>query len=103
VTTLWATILAASVACYALKLAGVSLPESVIGHPRVQRVAALLPIAMLSALVVSDLFASGRHYAVSGPTVAGVGVAAIALWRGRSLITVFLVAIVVTAILRAIT
>lgn len=99
---LWATILAASVACYGLKLAGVSLPQSLIGHPRVQRIAGLLPIAMLSALVVSDLFGSGRHYAANGPTLAGVAAGAIALWRGRSLVAVFLIAIAVTAIVRAI-
>lgn len=102
-TSLWATILAASVACYGLKLAGVSLPQSLIGHPRVQRIAGLLPIAMLSALVVSDLFDSNRHYAANGPTLAGVGAGAIALWRGRSLVAVFLIAIAVTAILQAIT
>jgi branched-subunit amino acid transport protein len=103
VTTLWATILVASVASYGLKLAGVSLPESLISHPRVQRIAGLLPIAMLSALVVSDLFDSNRQYAASGPTVAGVAAGALALWRGRSLVAVFLIAILVTASLRAIT
>jgi branched chain amino acid efflux pump len=103
VTTLWATILAASVASYGLKLAGVWLPKSLISHPRVQRIAGLLPIAMLSALVVSDLFDSNRRYAASAPTVAGVAAGAIALWRGRSLVAVFLIAIIVTAILRGIT
>ena len=33
---------------YGLKLAGVSLPGSLLNHPRVQRIAGLLPIAMLS-------------------------------------------------------
>lgn len=101
-TALWATIVAASVGCYGLKLAGVSLPGSVLSHPRVQRVAGLLPIAMLSALVVTDLFDSNRHYSANWHTLAGVGAGAIALWRGRSLVTVFLVAIAVTAVLRAI-
>ena len=43
-TSLWAITLAASVSCYGLKLAGVSLPESLLNHPRVQRIAGLLPI-----------------------------------------------------------
>ena len=34
-------------------------------------------------------------------TLAGVGAGAIALWRGRSLLVVFLVAITLTAVLRA--
>lgn len=101
-TTLWVTILAASVGCYGLKLAGVSLPESVLSHPRVHRIAGLLPIAMLSALVVTDLFDSNRHYTTNWQTLAGVGAGAIALWRGRSFVTVFLVAIAVTAVSRAI-
>lgn len=99
---LWATTLAASVGCYGLKLAGMSLPRSLLSHPRVQRIAALLPIAMLSALVVTDLFDSNRHYSANWQTQAGVAAGAIALWRGRSLVVVFLVAIAVTAGLRSI-
>jgi branched-subunit amino acid transport protein len=100
--SLWVTILAASVGCYGLKLAGVSLPESVLADPRVQRVAGLLPVAMLSALVASGLFASGRHYTADWQLIAGVGAGAVALWRGRSLVVVFVIAIAVTALLRAV-
>ncbi len=98
---LWITILTASVGCYGLKLAGVSLPRSVLGHPRVRRIAGLLPIAMLSALVVTDLFDANRRYSADWQTLAGVAAGGLALWRGRSLVIVFLVAIAVTAILRA--
>lgn len=96
----WVTILAASVGCYALKLIGVSLPESVLGHPRVQRIASLLPVAMLSALIVTDLFDSDRHYSADWRTLAGVAAGAVALWRGRSLLFVFVLAIATTALLR---
>jgi branched-subunit amino acid transport protein len=102
VTTLWATTLSASAGCYGLKLAGVSLPESLLGHPGVQRIAGLLPIAMLSALIVTDLFDSNRHYTANWHTLAGVGAGAIALWRRQSLVVVFLVAIAITALLRAV-
>jgi branched-subunit amino acid transport protein len=101
--SLWVTILAASFGCYGLKLAGVSLPESVLADPRVQRVASLLPVAMLSALVASGLFTSGRHYALDWQLLAGVGAGGVALWRGRSLLVVFGIAIAVTALLRALT
>jgi branched-subunit amino acid transport protein len=96
------TILLASLGCYCLKLVGVSLPESVLGHPRVQRIAALLPVAMLSALIVTDLFDSNRHYSADWHTLAGVALGAVALWRGRSLLFVFVVAIAATAVLRLI-
>jgi branched-subunit amino acid transport protein len=102
VSALWTTILVASFGCYGLKLAGVSLPDSVLGHPRVQRIAELLPIAMLSALIATDLFDANRHYTVDWRTLAGVGAGAMALWRGRSLVVVFLVAIFTTAVLRAV-
>ncbi len=101
-TTLWITVLAASLGCYGLKLAGVSLPASVLSHPRVQRIAGLLPVAMLSALIVTDLFDANRHYGADWHTLAGVGAGGIALWRGRSLIVVFVTAIATTAVLRAI-
>jgi branched-subunit amino acid transport protein len=96
------TILAASLGCYGLKLAGVSLPESVLANPRVQRIAGLLPVAMLSALVADGLFASGRHYTADWHLIAGVAAGAVTLWRGRSLVVVFAIAIAVTALLRAV-
>jgi branched-subunit amino acid transport protein len=101
-TTLWAAIIAASLGCYGLKLAGVSLPGPVLSHPRVQRIAGLLPIAMLTALVVTDLFDANGRYAADWHTLAGVGAGAIALRFCRSPLVVFLVAIAVTALLQLI-
>lgn len=99
-TTVWATIVAASLGCYALKLAGVSLPESVLSHPRLQRAAGLLPVAMLTALIVTDLFDTDGHYHADWHTLAGVAAGAVALRLRRSLFVVFVVAIATTAILR---
>ena len=98
--TVWATVLAASLGCYGLKLAGVSLPESVLNHPRVQRTAGLLPVAMLTALVVTDLFDANGRYTADWPTLAGIGAGAIALRFGRSPVVVFLLAIATTAAAR---
>jgi len=98
--TVWATVLAASLGCYGLKLAGVSLPQSVLNHPRVQRTAGLLPVAMLTALVVTDLFDANGRYTAEWPTLAGIGAGAIALRFGRSPVVVFLLAIATTAIAR---
>lgn len=102
-TTIWATVLVASFGCYGLKLAGVSLPESLLNHPTVQRTAALLPVAMLTALVVTDLFDTNGRYTTDWCALAGVGAGAVALRLGRSLVVVFLVAIAVTATLRGLT
>ena len=99
---LWLAIIFAAVGCYLLKLAGVSLPESILNHPKVQRVAQLLPIAMLAALVVVELFDGGGRYSLDWRTLAGVAAGVIALLLRRGFLVVFLIAISVTALLRLI-
>jgi branched-subunit amino acid transport protein len=102
VTGLWVAIIAASLGCYGLKLAGVSLPEPVLNHPRVQRIAGLLPVAMLTALVVTDLFGTSGRYTADWHTLAGVAAGGVALRFGRSPVVVFAVAIATTALTRLI-
>jgi branched-subunit amino acid transport protein len=102
-TALWVSVIFAAVGCYLLKLAGVSLPESILNHPKVQRVAQLLPIAMLSALVAVELFDGGGHYVLDWRILAGVAAGVVALLLRRGFLVVFLVAIGVTALLRLIT
>ena len=53
---MWTAILLACVGCYLLKLAGLSLPERVLNHPTVERVADLIPVALLAALVAVQVF-----------------------------------------------
>jgi branched-subunit amino acid transport protein len=100
VSVLWIAVIVAALGSYALKLAGVSLPESVLNHPRVQRVAGFLPIAMLAALVAVQLFDHGGHYGVDWRVLAGVGAGVIALLLRQGVLVVFLVAVTVTALLR---
>ena len=102
-TSLWLSVVLAAVGCYLLKLAGVSLPESILNHPKVQRVAQFLPVAMLSALVAVELFDGGRRYALDWRILAGVAAGVVALLLRRGFLVVFLVAIGVTALLRLIT
>ena len=100
---LWLAIMIAALGCYLLKLAGVSLPESILNHPKVQRVAQLLPIAMLSALVAVELFDGGGRYSLDWQTLAGVATGVIALLLRQGFLVVFLIAISVTALLRLVT
>ena len=102
-TALWVAVVVAAVGSYLLKLAGVSLPESVLKTPVVQRVAGYLPVAMLSALVAVELFDGGGRYAVDWRTLAGVAAGVIALLLRQGLLVVFVVAIAVTALLRFLT
>ncbi len=102
-TALWLALVIAAIGSYLLKLAGMSLPESILNHPKVQRVAQFLPIAMLSALVAVELFDGGGRYMLDWRTLAGVAAAVVALLLGRGFLVVFLVAVSVTALLRLVT
>jgi len=102
-SALWVALIVSAVGTYALKLAGLSLPESLLNHPRMQRVARFLPVAMLSALVAVGLFDGGGRYALDWRTLAGVAAAVVALLLRRGFLVVFLVAISVTALLRLLT
>jgi branched-subunit amino acid transport protein len=99
-TARWTAIVVAVLGSYVLKLAGVSLPERLLRHRRVQRTANLLPVAMLAALVSVELVGGTRRYAVDWHTLAGVAAAAIALRFRQGFLVVYLVAITVTALLR---
>jgi branched-subunit amino acid transport protein len=102
-TALWTAVVATSVGCYLLKLIGVSVPESLLSHPTVQRTARLLPVAMLSALVVTELFGGARRLTGDWHTLAGVGAAVVALFLRQGLLVVFVSAIAVTALTRLLT
>ena len=99
-TVLWVALLVAAVGSYLTKLAGLSLPRSVLAHPAVQRVAAFLPVAMLAALVTVQLVDGGGRYALDWRVLAGVAAAVVALLLRRGFLVVFLTAILVTALLR---
>lgn len=97
---MWIAVIVASVGSWAIKLAGLSLPKSALNRPIVQRVASYLPIAMLSALVVTQLFDAGGHWGIDWRTVAGLGVAVILLLLRRGFLVVFFGAIAATALLQ---
>lgn len=101
--SLWVALVAAALGCYLLKLAGVSLPAAVLDHPRVRRVAALLPVAMLSALVLVELLDAGGRIGVDWRVLVGMGAAVVALLLRAGVLTVFLVAVATTALLRLVT
>ncbi|OLB80417.1 MAG: branched-chain amino acid transporter AzlD [Actinobacteria bacterium 13_2_20CM_2_66_6] len=84
----WAALLVAAGVCYAIKLAGLSLPQRFLKDPRIQRTVPLLPVALLAALIATQTFASGQHL-VLDVRAAALGVAAIAvLLRAPFLIVV---------------
>jgi branched-subunit amino acid transport protein len=96
---MWPLVLTASVGCYVLKLAGYSVPQSVLGRPRVRRIAALLPVALLAALVAVQTFGSAQALVIDA-RFPGVAAAAIALVLRAPFLVVVVVAGVVAAGLR---
>ncbi len=57
--TLWLIVIIASLACLALKLAGYLVPPSVLDRPTPSRIANLLTVALLAALVAVQTLGSG--------------------------------------------
>jgi hypothetical protein len=96
----WTAILVLAAGAYAFKvlgavgLGGRSLPD------RLVRCVALLPAALLPALIVVATFGAGRALVLDA-RAAGVAAAAVAAWRRVPFPLVLLVAAVVTASIRA--
>ena len=99
---MWAAIVVGSLACYGLKLAGLSVPAGVLAQPRVQRVAVLLPVALLAALIGLQTLTDGRSLVVDA-RLAGLVVAIVAQWRRAPFLVVVVSACATTALLRAVT
>lgn len=57
--TLWLIVIVASLACLALKLAGYLVPPTVLDKPMPSRIANLLTVALLSALVAVQTLGAG--------------------------------------------
>jgi branched-subunit amino acid transport protein len=95
----WAAIVVAGVGCYLLKLTGLSVPAEVLERPVVRRVAGLIPVALLSALVAVQVFSSG-HRLVVDERAAGVAVAALLLVLRAPFLAVVFGAALTAALLR---
>ena len=97
--TLWIGIIVGSVGCYLLKLAGLSVPKTLLERPKLQRIAALLPVVLLSALVAVQTFSIGSGLVLDA-RAAGLAVAGIAVWRRWPFLVVVALAAFTTAIVR---
>ena len=76
--SLWIATIGTSLIAFALKYAGHSVPEKWLSHPKIQRINALIPIALLSALVAVQSF-SEKSKLMIDQRLAGLLVATIAL------------------------
>lgn len=100
-TQIWVLILGCAVLTALIKAFGPVLLGGRAMPPWITRVIILMAPTLLCALVVTSVFASGRSWSVGAHTV-GVAVAAVMLWRRQPLVLCVVVAVLVTAGLRAI-
>ncbi len=96
----WVTVLAACLAAYLLKLAGYLVPDRWLSGTRVRRTTALLPVALLMALVVVQTFATAGSGLTVDARVGGLAVAVVALLLRAPFIVVVVLAAVTAAGLR---
>ncbi|MGN7967778.1 AzlD domain-containing protein [Microbacterium sp. 22296] len=97
--TLWNAVLVASVICVALKAVGYLLPAHWLDAPRPARVADLLTVALLAALVMVQSLAAGPAIIVDARLPA-VALAALLLWARAPFLVVVAGAAVTAALLR---
>ena len=97
--TVWTAVLLAGAGCYLLKLAGLSVPPAVLERPRVARVADLLPVALLSALVAVQVL-GGDGTLVVDARLLGLGVAVVLLVVRAPFLVVVAGAAVAAALVR---
>lgn len=88
---MWVAILVTAAGCYLLKLAGLSVPQSVLARPAVRRIADLMPVALLAALVGTQTFAEGGGLSVDA-RLAGLVAGVVALLLRAPFLVVVLVA-----------
>ncbi|MCQ6555347.1 AzlD domain-containing protein [Streptomyces sp. C10-9-1] len=98
--SVWIAIALTAAGCYLAKLVGLLVPAHTLERPSVQRLAALLPVALLASLTAQQTFGDG-HALVLDARAAGVAAAGLALVLRAPFLVVVGVAVAVTAGVRA--
>ena len=97
--TMWTAVLLASVICLALKAVGYLLPARWVEAPRPARIADLLTVALLAALVAVQTLGAGQAIVVDARIPAVLVAAGLLALRAPFLVVV-LAAAVTAALLR---
>lgn len=100
----WTAVLLGCALAYALKIAGYVVPHRILRAPRVMSVTALLPVALLAALVGVQTFvgsADAAETVVIDSRAVAVVVAVVALWRRVPFVFVVILGAGTSALLRA--
>lgn len=100
--SIWLVVILASIAVLALKLLGYLVPPSLIEKPVPARIAGLLTVALLSALIVTQTIGVGQGIAVDARVPALVVAAGLFALR-VPFIVVIIAAAATAALIRALT
>ena len=95
--SLWGWILAGCAVAFATKLTGYLLPSRWLESDGFRKTSSALTIALLSALVDTNAFASGQTLAVDSRALA-LAAAAVALWRRLPFLAVVIIGATVAAL-----
>ena len=96
----WGLVLGLAAGAYLFKVLGMVVIGGRAIPPALDRCLALVPAALIAAIVVKDTFSIGQHMQVDA-RLAGVAAAVVAAWRKAPVVVVIVVAAGVTAALRA--
>lgn len=97
--SLWIGILIASALVYSWKILGFMVPSSVLNHPTISRIASLLTVALLAALLgVQGVVANNQI--VFDARIPALMVAAILLWVRAPFVVMVAAAAAVAGLLR---
>jgi branched-subunit amino acid transport protein len=97
---MWPAVIAGSISCYGMKLLGFSVPRRLLSKDRLQSIAALLPVALLAALALTQSLSTGHHLTLDARAGGLVAALACAAKKAPFLVTVT-IAVAATAGLRA--
>jgi branched-subunit amino acid transport protein len=91
---IWVAVVASGIGCYLLKLAGLSVPPRLLERPLVERIADLIPVALLSALIAVQVLARGHELVIDARALGLAAAAVLLLVRAPFLVVVFGAALV---------
>lgn len=96
----WTFVFVLAATAYAFKVLGLVIVGDRKLPPVLDRCLALIPAALIAAIIVKDTFSVGQHLQLDA-RAAGVGAAVVAAWRKAPLIAVIVIGAGVTAGVRA--
>ena len=97
----WTLIILLTLGAYGFKVTGLVFLGGRSLPPMFERCLALIPAAVVTALVMKDTFTSGQELVLDARAL-GIAVAGIAAWRKAPLIVVIVLGAAVTALVRQI-